>query len=152
MMMRLFLPIIIVFTVLVSKASAVEDIDISATLDVSRLKGSRIWYYPFDLERPTKALVPLPSLVFRGEKNLIEKCLIENCRPFILERLVYPVLMKSKYPVGAFDFRVAPGSLEHRIYWIPGGIHEGRAALDDCSKIDKSDYLEYLRCQEDDCN
>jgi len=27
--------------------------------------------------------------------------------------------MKSKYPVGAFDFRLAPGSLEHRIYWSP---------------------------------
>jgi hypothetical protein len=147
MMMRLFLPIIIVVTVLVSKASAAEDIDIRATLDVSRLKGARVRYYPFDLERPTKASVPLPSLVFRGEKNLIEKC-----RPFILERLVYPVLLKSKYAVAAFDFRIARGSLEHRIYWIPGGIHEGRALLEDCSKIDKSDYLEYLRCQEDDCN
>jgi hypothetical protein len=140
-MLRLFLPVILVCTVLVSKASTAEDIDIRTTLDVSRLKGARVRYYPFDLERPTTASVPLPSLVFRGEKNLIEKC-----RPFIIERLVYPVLMKSKYPVGAFDFRLAPGSLEHRIYWIPGGIHEGRAELEDCGKIDKSDYLEYLRC------
>jgi hypothetical protein len=108
--MKLFLPVILVFTVLVSKASAAEDIDIRATLDVSRLKGAHVRYYPFNLEEPTKASVPLPSLVFRGDKNLIEKC-----RPFILERLVYPVLMKSKYPVGAFDFRLAPESLEHRI-------------------------------------
>ena len=145
--MKLFLPVILVFTVLVSKASAAEDIDIRATLDISRLKGAHVRYYPFNLEEPTKASVPLPSLVFRGDKNLIEKC-----RPFILERLVYPVLMKSKYPVGAFDFCLAPGSLEHRIYWIPGRIHEGRAKLEDCGTIDKSDYLEYLRCQEDNCN
>jgi hypothetical protein len=88
--MKLFLPVILLFTVLVSKASAAEDIDTRATLDVSRLKGARVRYYPFDLEQPTKASVSLPSLVFRGDRNLIEKC-----RLFILERLVYPVLSST---------------------------------------------------------
>ena len=138
-MMRIFLPFIL-FTLLLSRVFASEEIDINTPLNVSRLKEARVRYYPFDLKRPAKASVPLPSLVFRGEKSLIEKC-----RPFILERLVYPVLLKSKYAVAAFDFRIAPGSLEHRIYWIPGGIHEGHGALEDCSKIDKDNHLEYLR-------
>ncbi len=136
-----------VFTLLLSKSFAAEDIDISTPLNVSRLKGAHVRYYAFDLERPAKGSVPLPSLVLRGDKKLIEKC-----RPFILERLVYPVLLKSKYAVAAFDFRIVPGALEHRIYWIPGGIHEGISTLEDCSKIDKSDYLAYIRCQGEDCN
>jgi hypothetical protein len=147
MMKRLVLTVAFVCTVSVSKVSAAEDIDIKATLDASRLKGAQVRYYRFNLERPTKESVPLPSLVFRGEKNLIEKC-----RPFILERLVYPILIKSKYAVGAFDFRVLPKTLEHRIYWIPGGIHEGRSVLEDCGKIHESAHLEFLRCQEEDCN
>jgi hypothetical protein len=144
--MRLFFAFIVLILFL-SKAFAAEDTDISGQLDLPRLKGARVRYYRFDLERPTKESVPLPSLVFRGEKNLIEKC-----RPFILERLVYPILIKSKYAVGAFDFRILPKTLEHRIYWSPGGIHEGRGVLEDCSKIDESAHLEFLRCQEEDCN
>ena len=144
--MKFYAPFVISL-VLLSNASAGTVIDVSTRLDLSRIKEAPVQYYSFDLENPARASVPLPSLVFRGEKNLIEKC-----RPIILERIVYPVLRKSKHAVAAFDFRVESGLLEHRIYWIPGGIHEGRMTPKDCNEIGQSDYLEFLACQDADCN